>query len=363
MSAGAPASVAGARAIVHADLDAFFASVEQRDDPSLRGRAVLVGGRPEGRGVVAAASYEARQHGARSAMPMRTALRLCPDAVVVAPRFDAYAAASAVVMGLFQSRSELIEPLSLDEAYLDMSHDAGFWMQPERWAQTLKDDVFLATGLRLSVGVGASKSVAKIASDLRKPDGLVVVPPGDEAQFLAPLPVGRLWGVGPRSQERLSALGVRTIGDLARIDPPIVRDLFGRWGEEMSRLARGNDARPVVADRERKSVGRETTFADDIAPGGHLDQTLAELCEQVAERLARRGLRGRTVTIKVRYADFATHTRQITLPVAVATQDEIRAVATRLLGDEVEPQARLRLVGVTISGFAEEAQLPLFTAW
>jgi DNA polymerase IV len=363
MSVAPPTAVRPQRAIVHADLDAFFASVEQRDEPSLRGRAVLVGGRPEGRGVVAAASYEARASGARSAMPMRTAIRLCPQAVVVAPRFDAYAAASSLVMEVFHRRSELVEPLSLDEAYLDLGHDELFWSQAEQRARALKDDVFAATGLRLSVGVATSKSVAKIASDLRKPDGLVVVPPGDEAAFLAPLPVGRLSGVGPRSQERLARLAIATIGDLARADPAVLRSLFGRWGDEMSQLARGVDHHPVVSDRERKSVGRETTFADDIAPGGHLDQTLDELCGQVAERLSRRSLRGRTVTVKVRYADFTTHTRQTTLPVALTTREEILRVATRLIEDEVGGEARLRLIGVTVSGFADEAQLPLFTVW
>lgn len=351
------------RAIVHADLDAFFASVEQRDDPSLRGRPVLVGGRPEGRGVVAAASYEARRYGARSAMPMRTAVRLCPHAVVVVPRFEAYSAVSAEVMAIFHERAPLVEPLSLDEAYLDASAEPGFWRHAEAEARSLKGAVRAAVGLTVSVGVATTKSAAKIASDLRKPDGLVVVAPGNEASFLVPLPVGRLSGVGPRAQERLARLGVTTIGELARLDPALLVSSFGRWGVEMSRLARGIDERPVCADRERKSVGRETTFARDITAGEALDQTLDDLCGQVSERLERRGVRGRTVTLKVRHADFSTHTRQRTLPVSLAARDEIRAVAARLVDDELAPETKLRLIGVAVSGFADERQLPLFTLW
>ncbi len=351
------------RAIIHADLDAFFASVEQRDDPSLRGLPVLVGGRPEGRGVVAAASYEARRFGARSAMPMRTALRLCPRAIVVAPRFDAYAAVSAEVMAIFRRRTVLVEPLSLDEAYLDLAAVPDFWQRAEREGRALKREVRQAVGLTLSVGVATTKSAAKVASDLRKPDGLVVVRPGEEAEFLAPLPVRLLSGVGPRAEERLSVLGVTTIGGLARLDPPLLRAYFGRWGEEMADRARGIDPRPVSAEHERKSVGRETTFPRDITAGDELEHALDELCEQVSERLERRGLHGRTVTLKVRHADFTTRTRQRTLPVALARGEDLRSVAARLADDQIAPDARIRLVGLAVSGFADERQLPLFPFW
>ena len=356
-------SAALPRAIVHADLDAFFASVEQRDDPALRGQPVLVGGRPEGRGVVAAASYEARRFGVRSAMPMRTALRLCPRALVVAPRFETYAAVSAEVMAIFRSRTALVEPLSLDEAFLDMSGEPDFWPRAKDEGRALKAEVRAAVGLTLSVGVATTKSAAKVASDLNKPDGLVVVRPGHEGAFLEPLPVRLLSGVGPRAQERLAQFGVTTIGGLARLDPTLLQGFFGRWGLAMAERARGIDPRPVSAEHERKSVGRETTFAHDITAGTEVERALEELCDQVSERLERRGLHGRTVTLKVRRADFTTHTRQRTLPVALARPDEIRIVAARLAREEIAPETKIRLIGVAVSGFADERQLPLFPFW
>jgi len=357
---GPLATGARPRAIVHADLDAFFASVEQRDRPELRGRPVLVGGQPESRGVVAAASYEARRFGVHSAMPMRTAVRRCPHAVIVAPRFDVYARVSAQVMALFHTLSPLVEPLSLDEAYLDCGHLADFWSRAEAFGRDLKERVRAEVGLTISVGIATTKSAAKIASDLRKPDGLLIVPPGQEAAFLAPLPVGVLWGIGPRSRERLAALGVRTIGELAAREAAELRPIFGSWAETLLAMARGSDERLVTPERERKSIGRETTFAADLAPGERLEHALAELCAEVADRLQRRGLRGRTVTLKVRRADFSTHTRQITLPTAIADGDDLRAVATRLLAEDVRPGERVRLIGVSVSGFAHEVQLPLF---
>lgn len=350
----------GARAILHADLDAFYASVEQRDDPSLRGKPVLVGGSPEARGVVAAASYEARRFGVRSAMPMRTALRLCPQAVVARPRFDAYAAVSAEVMAVFRAHTPLVEPLSLDEAYLDLSDDGEIWQRPEQFGQALKREVRAAVGLTASVGLATTKSAAKIASDLRKPDGLVIVSPGGEAAFLAPLPAGRLWGVGPRTEERLVRLGVTTIGELAALDLRLLATQAGRWAADLQSLARGIDPRPVVAERERKSVGCETTFAEDRPPGEALWASLEELCDQLAGRLERRGLRGRTVTLKVRRSDFITCTRQQTLLATVSARGDLVAVAGRLLDAELQPGERVRLLGVSVSGFAEEAQLPLF---
>ncbi len=347
------------RRILHADLDAFYASVEQRDDRSLAGRPVVVGGSPEGRGVVAAASYEARSYGVRSAMPMRTALRLCPDAVRVAPRFDAYAAVSAQVMAIFRAATDLVEPLSLDEAYLDVSERLTDWDGAVALGSQLKQEVRDGVGLTLSAGVATSKSVAKIASELQKPDGLVAVEPGTERAFLAPLPVGRLWGVGPKAEERLQRLGACTIGQLAELDALTLSQLFGRWGVQMLSLARGFDSRPVTVDREAKSVGRETTFSTDIGDRQVLAVCLAELCEAVETRLARRDLRGKTVTLKVRRSDFTTRTRQETLPVPVCDAAELRRIAQRLLDAELRPADRFRLVGVTVSGFAEVLQLPL----
>lgn len=348
------------RAILHADLDAFYASVEQRDDPSLAGRPVVVGGSPEERGVVAAASYEARRFGIHSAMSMRTAVRLCPQVVRVPPRFSVYGEVSARVMALFREQTELIEPISLDEAYLDITSAIGAWSDAIRVAEELKRSVRETVRLTLSVGAGVSKSVAKIASDLGKPDGLLIVAPGTEREFLAPLPAGKLWGVGPRAEGRLRSLGVHTIGDLASTDPRLLSQLFGRWGQQMSALARGEDQRSVTPDHEIKSVGRETTFSVDVADRARLDRCLHELCAAVGERLGRRGLLGKTVALKLRRSDFTTHSRQVTLPAPVREEQEVYPVAARLLDAALSPGDHLRLLGVSVSGFAEVSQLPLF---
>jgi DNA polymerase-4 len=353
------------RVIFHADLDAFYASVEQCDRPELRGRPVLVGGSPAERGVVAAASYEARRYGARSAMPMRTALRLCPPSTVrVPPRFDRYVEVSRAVMALFRARTPLVEPLSLDEAYLDMTEPLArpAAPTPEGAARALKDEVRTRLGLTISIGVAASKSAAKIASDLRKPDGLVVVPPGGEREFLAPLPVERLWGVGPKAAERLRSAGITTIGALAAADPRWLARVFGKWGVQMHAFANGRDDRPVMPMRAVKSVGRETTFPEDVADRTQLHATLRQLTEQVAERLQRRGLRGRTVTLKLRHHDFRTISRQTRLPAPSDRTAELLAAAARLLDAEIGPARRFRLIGVAVSGFEPVAQLalPLF---
>jgi DNA polymerase-4 len=347
--------------LFHADLDAFYASVEQLDNPALRGRPVVVGGPADSRGVVAAASYEARAYGVRSAQPMRTALRRCPDAIRVSPRFDRYREISDQVFAIFRAWTPRVEPLSLDEAYLDLTaaHGVSSTEAITTAAQRLKDEVRAATGLTVSVGAGASKSVAKIASDLRKPDGLVVVPAGEERAFLAPLPIGRLWGVGPKAEERLMRVGVRTIGDLAALDRRWVEDSFGRWGALLHDLAQGRDTRAVTPDRETKSVSSETTFAEDVSDAEQLVATMAELAAHVAHRLSRHALRGRTVTLKLRDAAFQTLTRQMTLPAATDDADVIVAAARRLLAAELRPGRRFRLVGVGVSGFSEAHQLAL----
>ena len=349
------------RVLLHADLDAFYASVEQLDNPALRGRPVVVGGPAESRGVVAAASYEARAHGVHSAQPMKTALLRCPEAVRVSPRFERYREVSDQVFAIFRALTPLVEPLSMDEAYLDVSAVL-VDRTPDgirSFAAQLKADVRDETGLTLSVGAGTTKSVAKIASDLKKPDGLVVVPPGAERVFLAPLPVSRLWGVGPKAEERLQRLGVRTIGELAALDRTWLEARFGKWGALLHDLGRGNEPREVTTEREPKSVSAETTFARDVSDGRELDATLAELSEQVARRLARHDLRGRTVTLKLRDASFETHTRQRTLPTATDDAAVIAEAARRLLAPELRPGRRFRLIGVGVSGFAEGQQLEL----
>lgn len=349
------------RVLLHADLDAFYASVEQLDNPALRGRSVVVGGPPESRGVVAAASYEARAFGVRSAQPMRTALLRCPQAERVAPRFERYRQLSDQIFALFRSRTPLVEPLSMDEAYLDLSEQlANVGTEQVRdVAARLKHDVRALTGLTLSVGAGTSKSVAKIASDLEKPDGLVVVPAGAERDFLAPLPVGRLWGVGPKAQERLGRAGVTTIGELAALDRAWLERALGKWGAQLHDLARGNDPREVSPERETKSVSAETTFTEDLAEPRRILAELSRLAEQVSRRLVRHELRGRTVTVKVRDSTFQTNTRQRTLPAATDDAGTIMEAARRLLAPELRPGRRLRLVGVGVSGFAEGQQLAL----
>jgi DNA polymerase-4 len=356
------------RWIIHADLDAFFASVEQLDKPELRGRPVVVGGPPQSRGVVAAASYEARAFGIHSAMPMVTALRLCPEAVRVSPRFQRYAEISRRVMEIFRRSTPLVEPMSLDEAFLDVTTTTE--QDPDRQsiegiARSIKERVREEVGLTVSVGAASSRSVAKIASDMDKPDGLVVVPPGTERRFLAPLPVRRLWGVGPKTAERLAAESITTIGELAERSEEWARALFGGRGADLLRLARGIDDSPVVVEHETKSVSSETTFARDIGDPEALDASLRELARETAERLQRHGLKGRTVKVKLRLADFTTFTRQTTLAKPTDALDDIYREAARLLAREVTSDRRFRLLGVGVSGFCRapegQAQAALFS--
>ena len=339
--------------IIHADFDAFYASVEQRDDPSLRGRPVVVGGDPEARGVVAAASYEVRRFGVRSAMPMKTAMRLCPQAVRVAPRFGVYREVSRGVMEIFRGITPLVEPLSLDEAFLDITARVNGEWTPERIARGLKVRVRKRTGLTISIGAAASKSVAKIASDMDKPDGLVVVEQGREREFLDPLPVSTLWGIGPKTAERLAREEIATIGQLARRPPGWFADRFGRMGSVIRDLANGIDERPVVTERRRKSVSAETTLAVDTGDPAKLDELVSELGGRVGGELERRGLTGRTVRLKLRLEDFTTFTRQMTPGPPVTSEAQIVAAATRLLRGELGAGRRFRLIGVGVSGLSE----------
>ncbi len=342
------------RIILHADLDAFYASVEQLDRPELRGRPVVVGGPPEARGVVAAASYEARRFGVRSAMPMAQALRLCPEAVRVPPRFDRYGEVSRQVMAIFRDMTPLVEPLSLDEAFLDVTEQAESFGGAAALARQLKAEVKRTTGLTVSVGAGSNKTVAKIASDMRKPDGLVGVPPGQEAAFLEPLPVRALWGIGPRTEEALAAAGIRTVGELARADPVQLERHFGSRGPFFQQLAQGRDDRPVVTEQERKSVGSETTFVRDLPDGPELRAQLGRIAAEVAERLAHEGVRARTVILKLRYADFRTITRQTSRPDATDSADEIRRTAEALLSKVALAGDRFRLLGIHCSHLTTE---------
>ncbi len=345
------------RTIIHADLDAFYASVEQLDNPELRGKPVVVGGSPESRGVVAAASYEARKFGVRSATPMSRAIRLCPDLIRVSPRFGRYGELSRQVMAIFRALTPLVEPMSLDEAYLDVSALADTDADAERIARTLKQEVKSATGLTLSVGVGASKSVAKIASDLGKPDGLLVVPRGAEPEFLAPLRIRTLMGVGPKTEAVLTRAGIKTIGDLAGRSEAAAARLLGSHGVELRALALGIDDRAVVTSHERKSVGAETTFAQDLADGPELRAALAEIAEQVAQRLQHAHTRARTVAIKLRYSNFKTVTRQSSLITPVDDVASLARVASQLLDRQAQPGDHFRLLGVSCSNLVGETEI------
>ena len=351
--------------ILHLDLDSFFAAVEQRDKPSLRGRPVVVGG-VGGRGVVATASYEARVFGVRSAMSVAEARRRCPNAAYLSPRFAAYRAASQVVMGLLREASALVEQVSIDEAYADLAvpeRDG----DPRELAVALRRKVAEATGgLTASVGLAPSKSVAKLASEAAKPDGLLVVEPGDVRAFLDPLPVGAIGGVGPATAGRLAASGVRTVADLAGMDDgDAVRLLGSAHGRGLLALARGEDERPVVAERETKSVSVEETFAEDLRDPARMSAEVDLLAARVASRLRTQGLAGRTITLKVRFADFTARTRSHTHPEAVDGTAAITRTARRLLA-EVDTltwsnAGGVRLLGVGVSGLADWFQPDLIS--
>ncbi len=352
--------------ILHLDLDAFFAAVEQRDKPSLRGKPVVVGGIGP-RGVVATASYEARAFGVGSAMPTGQARALCPHAAYLAGRFDAYREVSTIVMGLLAELSPAIEPISLDEAFVDLAAGP---TPPEGWSDAtvrdtgfrLKEAVHAATGLRASVGAGTSKLIAKIASDLDKPDGLVVISPGTETALLNPMPVRKLWSVGPATADRLRRAGVHTVAELAAADPDELISLIGQaHGRLLTRLARAEDDRPVSPARESKSISVEDTFDRDVVERAVLLDVCDRMSARVCRRLVSSGLSGRTVTVKIRRHDFASHTRSATLPGPTDDMRVVTATARRLL-TEIDTSDGIRLLGVGISGLSDWSQEDLFAS-
>lgn len=336
-------------------MDAFFASVEQLDHPEWRGRPVIVGGSPEGRGVVAAASYEARAFGVRSAMPSAQAARLCPDAVWARGRFDRYRELSRAICEIFTARTPAVQQVSIDEAYLDVTPTAHRTADPVEVARDIQAAID-ALGLSCSIGVATSKTVAKIASDHHKPHGITVVRQGEEAAFLAPLPVVALPGIGAATAERLHGAGIRTLGDAAALDEATAEQLVGSWGAELTRRARGEDARAVHDVDGVKSVSHERTFASDMRDRAEVDRELTELVARVAARLRRGSLTGRTLTVKLRYADFTTKTASRTLPVATDLESELAPVARALLRSAWTPGTGLRLIGFGVSGFGEPAR-------
>ena len=337
--------------IIHVDMDAYYASVEERDRPELVGRPVIVGGSPEQRGVVAAANYIARRFGVHSAMPAATARRLCPQGAFLPSRIDHYADVSRQIHEIFHRFTPLVEPLSLDEAFLDVTGSEQLLGPATDIARRIKREIRDEVKLVASAGVAPNKFLAKIASDLDKPDGFVVVAPEQVRQFLDPLPVGRIWGVGRQGNKMMQGLRVRTIGDLRRLSLELLESHFGSNGEHFWRLARGIDDRPVVPDREAKSISHETTFATDMDDLDVLRAWLVELTDQVARRLRQHKLRGSVVQIKVRFADFRTITRSQKLPDPTNVTDELWQVASEILVSRLPANhPPVRLLGMGVSG-------------
>ncbi len=356
------------RTIIHVDLDAFFCAVEEQRDPSLRGKAFAVGGRPEARGVVASCSYAARQFGVRSAIPMSQAIALCPGLLVVSPNFPAYREVSRRVMEYLHTLTPLVEQVSIDEAFLDVSElgNSGATV-----AAQLQAGIRDTLELSCSLGVASNKLVAKIATDIGKtaartgasPSAICVVPPGDEAAFLAPLPAIALWGVGPKTAERLAALGMTRIGDIAGWPEAELVRFFGKHGADLSRHARGIDDRPLETEHTAKSISQETTFARDVTDATLLRQTLRDQAVEVATKLRRKQFSGTTVKLKIRWPDFTTPTRQLTLPFPTDDPQDIAVAALRLFEQIWTEGQPVRLIGVGVSGLARvPRQLSLWDA-
>jgi DNA polymerase-4 len=350
-----------ARQIVHLDLDAFFASVEELLNPDLRGKPVVVGGSAQGRGVVSSASYAARRFGVHSAMPTARALRLCPDAIVVRPRHRLYRDYSARVMAVLEEYTPVLEQLSIDEAFLDVTSTCVRWGSARILALELQERIQQELGLPASLGIATSKLMAKIASALAKPQGLVVVREGEEEEFLAPLPIERLWGVGPATARQLHDLGVRTIGDLARLPERYLEQRFGEHGRALARHARGLDERSVHPERRRKSISQENTFREDVGDRRRVERQLLHLSEGVARQLRRRGLFARTVKLKLRYQDFTTITRQCTLAQPTNLEQVLYREGRKLLKGAWVRARKVRLVGIGASNLSTTGhQLGLF---
>ncbi len=354
------------RAIIHVDMDAFYAAVEQRDHPAYKGRPVIVGADPKkgkGRGVVAACSYEARAFGIRSAMPISRAYHLCPHAIFLPVRMDRYDEVSEEILRIFRRYTDLVEPLSIDEAFLDVTGSTRLFGEPTRIAQRIKAEIWCEERLTASVGVAPNKFVAKIASDFKKPDGLVVVRPEEVAAFLADLSVAYLWGVGKKTAASLQALGITTIGELARWPGDALSRRLGALGGQLHCLSRGIDDRPVIPEALAKSMGAETTFAIDLDDPRQIRQHLLRLAERVSARLRREGSAGATITLKLRFTDFTTLTRSCTVREPIALTEEIYSRALALFQKILLRGRKVRLVGIAVSKLTARTspmQVPLF---
>jgi DNA polymerase IV len=343
------------RKIIHIDMDAFYASVEQRDDPALRGRPVAVGYAGK-RGVVAAASYEARAFGVRSAMPSVTALRKCPELIFVPPRFEVYRAVSRQIHAIFAEFTALIEPLSLDEAYLDVTENRAGFPSASATAEAIRARIFEETGLTASAGISYNKFLAKLASDHRKPNGQFVVTPAMGEAFIADLAIGKFHGVGPVTAAKMNRLGIFTGADLRRQTPDFLHRHFGKAGSWYHAIAHGEDDRAVVPDRPRKSSGSETTFAEDLTDTAAIEAGVQAMADEVWAWCEKAGAFGRTVTVKIKYADFRQATRSRTLPAPVRDHALLRRVSTELVRTVFPPAQGIRLLGVSLSNFADEGE-------
>ncbi|MQG38600.1 MAG: DNA polymerase IV [SAR202 cluster bacterium] len=347
--------------ILHADLDAFFASVEQFDDYTLRNKPVVVGGSPESRGVVAAASYEARKFGIHSAMPMITALKRCKNLIRIDPRFDRYKQISTQAFDIFQTFTKTIEPLSIDEAYLEITHLINNNDDLYKIGNELKQSILQTLGLTISVGISTSKSISKIASDINKPDGLTIVLPGTEKKFLYPLDVGKLWGVGPKTTERLKSQGIQTIEDLAKSPVTDLTMLFGNQAQQMIKLANGEDNRLITSMSKRKSFSSEVTLPKDISDIDEIIDIIIRLSDEVSANLSQSYIFGATIKLKLRFHDFKTITRQTSSDSPINASEDISQIAINLAKSEIVGNRKIRMIGVGVSNIKTEFNPNRFT--
>ncbi len=345
------------RFILHIDLDAFYASIEQRDRPDLRGKPVIVGGSPDRRGVVSTASYEARRFGVHSAMPSRTAQRLCPKAIFLPPRFEVYRAVLQQVMAIFKAYTELVEPLSLDEAYLDVTAAVHDLEEAVQLVREIKQQIRSATDLTASAGISFCKFLAKLASDAHKPDGLTVISPEQAPAFLDPLPIDKFFGVGKVTEDKLRELGIQNGADLKRLGEERLHALLGKQGSQLYHFVRGEDDRPVEPTRERKSVGKEVTFERDLVDREHMERVLENLAGQVERRLVELDLAGRTLTLKVRWSDFRLITRSVSRPNEFRDAQTMIPVLCTLLTQLDGGNRSVRLLGVSVSNLVPRSEV------